>query len=129
MRVDPSLHIDTSEPFFKLEIDPRMTSIGRLIRRLYLDELPQLWNVVRGDMSMVGPRPFPPEQAESLPARDRDMLLKTTPGVVSGTDLTDPFPRDWETFFRQHLAYVERRTFWLDVKALLVAVVRVLKGS
>jgi lipopolysaccharide/colanic/teichoic acid biosynthesis glycosyltransferase len=132
MRIDSDLKargFSGSEPFFKLAVDPRMTSIGRLIRRFYVDELPQLWNVVRGDMSMVGPRPFPPDQAESLPAEERRELLKAAPGVVSGTDLKDPFPRDWETFFRQHLAYVERRTFWLDVRALIAAIFRVLRGS
>lgn len=107
-------------PAFKLRDDPRVTPVGRLLRRHSLDELPQLWNVLRGEMSLVGPRPLPlAEVARIADSADR-RRLSVRPGMtglwqISGrSDLADF--ADW---VRLDLAYIDQWTLWLDLKILL----------
>src|SRR5258708_5036713 len=113
---------------FKMKKDPRVTWIGRIIRKLSIDELPQLWCVLRGDMSLVGPRPPVPREVRlyTLSARRR---LDVTPGLtciwqVSGRgDI--PFPHQVQL----HLQYINTQRFCLDVKLLLATVPAVLLGK
>lgn len=103
---------------FKMARDPRCTPVGRLIRRWSVDELPQLLNVLRGDMSLVGPRPLPCEEAAALLPWQR-RRLEVTPGItgiwqVSGRSLV-PF----DEWMRMDIHYVRNRSFLLDVKLLL----------
>lgn len=112
--------------------DPRVTRVGRLLRRTKLDELPQLWNLLRGEMSLVGPRPEDPQYLQYYTPRQR-AVLTVLPGITSVASIA--FPREeellqgnqWEeTYIRQilpqklelELAYLERRTFWSDVEIL-----------
>lgn len=111
---------------FKLEDDPRVTRPGRILRALYLDELPQLWNVLRGEMSLVGPRPnsFSPDTYEAW-QRER---LEVPPGLTGSWQVMHPKPKDFETRCRVDVSYVRERSFFGDIailfRTLLVCVLR-----
>jgi lipopolysaccharide/colanic/teichoic acid biosynthesis glycosyltransferase len=105
-------------PRFKLNSDDRVTRIGKFLRRTSLDELPQLWNVVRGDMSLVGPRPPVQYEVEHYPPHWFERFA-VKPGVtglwqVSGRSELTP-----EQMIRLDLDYVERRSLWLNIWILL----------
>lgn len=112
---------------FKMRHDPRVTRVGRIIRKLSLDELPQLWNVFLGDMSLVGPRPPLPSEVREYSLADR-RRLEVTPGItciwqVSGrSDI--PFHRQVEL----DVAYIEGQSLWGDIGILLRTVPAVLFG-
>ena len=112
---------------FKMKRDPRVTRVGAVLRRTSLDELPQLWSVLRGDMSLVGPRPpVPSEVARYTPADRR--RLDVRPGLtclwqVSGRgDI--PFPEQVEL----DAEYIESRGFWTDLRLLLRTIPAVVLG-
>lgn len=113
---------------FKMKRDPRVTWIGRLIRKLSIDELPQLWCVLKGDMALVGPRPPVPREVAQYTLADR-RRLDVTPGLtciwqVSGRG-NIPFPQQVE----MDVDYIERRGTWLDVKLMLNTIPAVLTGK
>lgn len=113
---------------FKMKNDPRITWIGRIIRKTSIDELPQLWCVLMGDMSLVGPRPPVPREVAKYSLADR-RRLDATPGLtciwqVSGRgDI--PFPQQVELDVR----YIESHSLWLDIKLLFQTVPAVLFGK
>jgi lipopolysaccharide/colanic/teichoic acid biosynthesis glycosyltransferase len=98
--------------------DPRITRAGRLLRRLSLDELPQLWNVVRGDMSLIGPRPTLRYQVEKYDERQR-RRLEVKPGITGWAQIHGRAALPWEERIELDVWYVEHRTPWLDTKILL----------
>lgn len=115
-------------PVFKIRRDPRVTRVGRVLRRFSLDELPQLWSVLKGDMSLVGPRP--PLQSEYSRFTERQKLkLVIKPGItclwqVRGRNDISAF----DEWVRLDLEYIERWSFWLDLKILLWTVPTVLRA-
>jgi lipopolysaccharide/colanic/teichoic acid biosynthesis glycosyltransferase len=117
-------------PVFKVTNDPRVTAIGRFLRKYSIDEWPQLFNVLRGEMSLVGPRPLPVDEVERFddPAHRRRLSVK--PGMtclwqISGRNQVRDF-RDW---VRLDLEYIDNWSFWLDVKILWRTIPVVLAGT
>jgi lipopolysaccharide/colanic/teichoic acid biosynthesis glycosyltransferase len=98
--------------------DPRITRVGRVLRRLSLDELPQLWNVVRGEMSLVGPRPTLRYQVEQYSPRQR-RRLDVKPGVTGWAQVNGRAALPWDERIELDVWYVEHRSPWLDLKILL----------
>jgi sugar transferase EpsL len=106
----------------------RITRFGAFLRRTSLDELPQLWNVIRGDMSVVGPRPLLPEYLERYTteqARRHDVK----PGITGWAQVNGRNAISWEEKFALDVWYVDNRSFWLDVKILALTIVCVFQRS
>ena len=97
--------------------DPRITKVGRVLRRLSLDELAQLWNVVRGDMSLIGPRPTLRYQVDQYTPRQR-RRLEIKPGVTGWAQVNGRTKLPWDERIELDLWYVENRSPWLDLKIL-----------
>jgi lipopolysaccharide/colanic/teichoic acid biosynthesis glycosyltransferase len=100
------------------EGDPRITRAGRLLRRLSLDELPQLWNVVRGDMSLIGPRPTLSYQVERYTPRQR-RRLEVKPGITGWAQIHGRARLPWDERIELDVWYVEHRSPWVDLRILL----------
>jgi exopolysaccharide biosynthesis polyprenyl glycosylphosphotransferase len=108
---------DRNGPFFKMENDPRITRAGRWLRRFSIDELPQLLNVLRGDMSLVGPRPHPVDDYERY-SLDHLRRLDVKPGVSGLWQVMARRDPSFETSIALDLEYIENWTLWLDMKIL-----------
>ena len=116
------------DPFFKMADDPRVTRLGRFLRKYSLDELPQFWNVLKGDMSLVGPRPHPVDDcARYRPADHRRLEVK--PGITGLWQVIARADPSFETCMKLDLEYMKRWTLSLDFKILLRTVPAVLAGE
>ena len=104
----------------------RMTRVGRFLRSTSLDELPQLWNVLKGDMSLVGPRPL---LMDYLPLYNERQMRRhdVKPGITGWAQVNGRNNLSWQEKFELDIWYVENRSFWLDLKILWLTVIKVFK--
>ena len=117
---------------YKLKNDPRVSKFGNFLRRSSMDELPQLWNIIRGDMSLVGPRPLlPSELTANYTPEERQKLMSVAPGLTGYWQAVARNESSYATGKRQRqeLYYIGRVSFWMDVKIIIMTVERVLTGK
>jgi len=121
---------EMSGPVFKIRYDPRITPVGKWIRRFSIDELPQLWNVLRGDMSLVGPRPPIPEEVRKYERWQR-RRLSMKPGITCLWQVSVRNGIDFEDWMKLDLAYIDTWSLRLDALILLrtVPVVLTARGA
>ena len=118
---------EMSGPMFKMKDDPRVTKVGKFIRKTSIDELPQLWNVLKGDMSLVGPRPSLPKEV----AQFEDWMykrLEVKPGLTCYWQVSGRNNIDFEDWMKLDIKYVDERSTWIDIK-LIFKTVGVLFGD
>lgn len=118
---------EMSGPMFKMKDDPRVTKVGKFIRKTSIDELPQLWNILNGDMSLVGPRPSLPKEV----AQFEDWMhkrLEVKPGLTCYWQVSGRNNIDFEDWMKLDCKYVDEKNTWVDIK-LIFKTVGVLFGD
>jgi lipopolysaccharide/colanic/teichoic acid biosynthesis glycosyltransferase len=121
----PVQHTSAERPFFKMAVDERVTRVGRFLRKSSLDELPQLWNVLRGEMSLVGPRPPIPYEVEHYPAH-WFARFAVKPGMTGLWQVTGRSSLTLENMIALDVEYTRRRSVWLNIWILLCTIPAVL---
>jgi exopolysaccharide biosynthesis polyprenyl glycosylphosphotransferase len=120
-------HLSKRQTAFKIPDDPRMTAVGRFLRKFSIDEWPQLWNVLRGDMSMVGPRPAVPNEVDQYQRWQR-RRLRMRPGLTCLWAISGRDELDFDTWMKMDMQYIDNWSLALDWKILLRTIPRVLTG-
>lgn len=113
-------HNESDGPVFKIHNDPRFTRIGKFLSHTGLDEFPQLWNVVRGDMALIGPRPLPVSEVAKLKPwmQKRHTVL---PGIISPAVLSGNYHSDFDAWMKSDVAYAKEKSINGDIKLLFAA--------
>jgi len=120
---------EVAGPVFKIKNDPRVTPVGRFLRRTSFDELPQLFNVLRGDMSLVGPRPLPVRDYEGFDQDWQRRRFSVRPGITCLWQINGRSNIGFEHWMKLDLQYLDEWSIWLDVKILALTIPAVLKGT
>jgi exopolysaccharide biosynthesis polyprenyl glycosylphosphotransferase len=120
---------EVSGPVFKLRDDPRITPVGRFLRKTSIDELPQLFNVLKGDMSLVGPRPLPLRDYNGFDEDWHRRRFSVRPGITCLWQVNGRSNVEFEEWMKLDMEYIDHWSFWLDVKILFKTVPAVLRGS
>jgi len=122
------LHLNAREgPVFKMKSDPRVTKVGAVLRRYSIDEIPQFVNVLRGEMSLVGPRPPLPREFEAYDSRERQRMA-VAPGLTCTWQVSGRSDLDFATAVDMDLAYIDSWTVRKDMKLLVMTLPAVLSG-
>lgn len=114
---------------YKIQDDPRVTPLGKFLRKTSLDELPQFINVLRGEMSLVGPRPAIPYECQSYDVWHRHRLLSVKPGITGLWQVTGRSSTSFDDMVRLDLRYIREWSLWLDIKLLLLTPWVVVRGK
>ncbi len=129
-----SMYIDsefTGSGVYSDDNDPRVTKVGRIIRKTSIDELPQLINILRGDMSLIGPRPpltYHPWPIEQYTAEQRRMF-EVRPGITGWAQINGRKDVEWHKRIEMNVWYVDNVSFLLDAKILFITILKVIKNS
>ena len=118
---------ESDGPTFKINNDPRITKVGKLIRKSSIDELPQLFNIIRGDMSIVGPRPPLPQEVEKY-TPEQMHRLDVKPGLTCYWQCSGRSDLSFEKWMELDMKYIRERSLWTDFKIILMTVPAVLTG-
>jgi lipopolysaccharide/colanic/teichoic acid biosynthesis glycosyltransferase len=137
---DPEIHrkyvqnliakkVDEGGGSFKIKNDPRITAVGRFLRKSSLDELPQFLNVLHGEMSLVGPRPPIRYEFENYALWHRRRILEVKPGITGEWQVSGRSRTTFDEMVRMDLRYIRQQSVWLDLKILLKTPFAVISGN
>jgi exopolysaccharide biosynthesis polyprenyl glycosylphosphotransferase len=120
---------EVSSPVFKIQKDPRITRLGRILRKTSIDEIPQLINVLKGDMSLVGPRPLPVRDYNGFNQDWHRRRFSVRPGITCLWQVNGRSSIQFEKWMQLDMSYIDNWSLWLDLKIIAKTIPTVLKGS
>jgi exopolysaccharide biosynthesis polyprenyl glycosylphosphotransferase len=120
---------EVSGPVFKMKNDPRVTKVGKLLRKISIDELPQVFNVLKGDMSLVGPRPLPVRDYNGFDQDLHRRRFSIRPGITCLWQVNGRSSVPFENWMQMDMQYIDNWSLWMDLKIMVKTIPAVFKGS